>query len=121
METRGETDLPAQQARAQAPPWFPQAHADHRRAPGGGTAPRQGPQAPVGLSGTVCGRVAHEWRMTRTPAKQTTGSLSRVVTLKRRAEFQRIRKGARWATSAFVLEAKERGDREGTMPHPRFG
>jgi ribonuclease P protein component len=59
--------------------------------------------------------------MTRTPAKQTTGSLSCVVTLKRRAEFQRIRKGARWSASAFVLEAKERGDREGTMPHPRFG
>ncbi|MEZ0305704.1 MAG: ribonuclease P protein component [Hyphomicrobiaceae bacterium] len=29
-------------------------------------------------------------------------------TLKRRAEFLRVRKGARWATAAFVLEAKPR-------------
>jgi ribonuclease P protein component len=28
--------------------------------------------------------------------------------LKRRAEFVRVRKGARWATPAFVLEAKPR-------------
>jgi ribonuclease P protein component len=28
--------------------------------------------------------------------------------LKRRAEFLRVRKGARWATAAFVLEAKPR-------------
>jgi ribonuclease P protein component len=61
--------------------------------------------------------------MAKTPAKATAGSLSRVVTLKRRAEFLRIRKGARWATPAFVLEAKERSDggREGAAPHPRFG
>jgi ribonuclease P protein component len=59
--------------------------------------------------------------MAKTLAKGTTGSLSRVVTLKRRAEFQRIRKGARWATSTFVLEAKQRGDREDATPRPRFG
>jgi ribonuclease P protein component len=32
--------------------------------------------------------------------------------LKRRAEFLRVRKGARWATSAFVLEAKARSGGE---------
>jgi ribonuclease P protein component len=57
--------------------------------------------------------------MAKSLAQGTTGPPSRVVTLKRRAEFQRIRKGARWATTAFVLEARARGD--GATPHPRFG
>jgi len=51
------------------------------------------------------------------------GSSSRVTTLKRRTEFQRVRKGARHATPAFVLEARARG---GELPgpssdEPRFG
>jgi ribonuclease P protein component len=45
--------------------------------------------------------------------------------LKRRAEFQRVRKGGRWATPAFVLEAKVRsGDGHAQSeqgPGPRFG
>jgi ribonuclease P protein component len=57
--------------------------------------------------------------MAKTPAQGTTGAPPRVLTLKRRAEFQRIRKGARWTTAAFVIEAKARG--EGAMSHPRFG
>jgi len=57
--------------------------------------------------------------MAKLLAQGTTGSPSRVVTLKRRAEFQRIRKGARWSTAAFVLEAKARGD--AATAHPRFG
>ena len=48
-----------------------------------------------------------------------------MTTLKRRAEFQRVRKGARWATLAFVLEAKERGREDRARPaeaqEPRFG
>jgi ribonuclease P protein component len=59
--------------------------------------------------------------MAKTLAKSTTGRLSRVVTLKRRAEFQRIRKGARWAAAAFVLEARKRTDPDGTTQSPRFG
>jgi hypothetical protein len=47
--------------------------------------------------------------MTKT-ALAADRSAPRVVTLKRRAQFLRIRKGARWATSAFVLEAKRRDD-----------
>ncbi|HWB46493.1 MAG TPA: ribonuclease P protein component [Hyphomicrobiaceae bacterium] len=44
-------------------------------------------------------------------------------TLKRHAEFQRVRKGSRWATLAFVLEARPR---DGTQQQPvadapRFG
>ena len=42
----------------------------------------------------------------------------RVVTLKRRSEFLRLRDGARWAAPAFVLAAKARG--EGAAG-PRFG
>jgi ribonuclease P protein component len=48
-----------------------------------------------------------------------------VTTLKRHAEFQRVRKGARWAGPAFVLEAKERRHedwaRPSEAPEPRFG
>jgi ribonuclease P protein component len=48
---------------------------------------------------------------------------ARLVTLKRRAEFLRVREGARFATSAFVLEAKRRRDQDGptTPSEPRFG
>ena len=49
-------------------------------------------------------------------------SAPRLVTLKRRAQFLRIRKGARWATSAFVLEAKRRDDEAAdARDKPRFG
>jgi ribonuclease P protein component len=55
-------------------------------------------------------------------AKVTTPGLR---TLKRRAEFLRVRKGARWATSAFVMEAKRRSDEVETIqadePRARFG
>jgi ribonuclease P protein component len=46
-----------------------------------------------------------------------------VTTLKKRAEYLRVRKGARCATPVFVLEAKERSgeDRAPTADAPRFG
>jgi ribonuclease P protein component len=47
--------------------------------------------------------------MARARAKAAKGTTAGVTTLKRRAEFLRVRKGARWATPAFVLEAKVRG------------
>ena len=60
-----------------------------------------------------------------TQQAQGTGkpTASRVVTLKRRSEFLRIRKGARWATPAFVLEAKPRvaGDSTAAGNFARFG
>jgi ribonuclease P protein component len=46
--------------------------------------------------------------------ERTTG----LATLRRRAEFLRVRGGARWATPAFVLEAKQRG---GEAEGARFG
>jgi ribonuclease P protein component len=63
------------------------------------------------------------WHPAEVMAKATAGSRSRLVTLKTRAEFLRIRKGARWATPAFVLEAKERGTpaAEKVKSEPRFG
>ena len=55
-------------------------------------------------------------------AKAATGSTSRVTTLRKRAEYLRVRKGARCATPAFVLEAKARGeDRVPPAHEPRFG
>ena len=44
-----------------------------------------------------------------------------IVTLKRRAEFQRVRGGARHSTAAFLLECKPRAVGEGGDPGPRFG
>jgi ribonuclease P protein component len=43
--------------------------------------------------------------------------------LKRRSDFQQVRKGARCATAAFVLEAKPRGDQSPSpgRDFPRFG
>jgi ribonuclease P protein component len=43
-----------------------------------------------------------------------------LATLKRRSEFLRVRGGARWATSGFVLEAKPRVD-DTAADGPRFG
>ena len=46
-----------------------------------------------------------------------------MTTLKKRAEYLRVRKGARCATPAFVLEAKARSDEDRAPPTgtPRFG
>jgi ribonuclease P protein component len=44
----------------------------------------------------------------------------KLVTLRRRAEFLRIRGGGRSATPRFVLEGKRRVNGE-TLPVPRFG
>ena len=56
-------------------------------------------------------------------AKAASVSTPRVTTLKKRAEYLRVRKGARYATPAFVLEAKVRGseDRAQHANEPRFG
>jgi ribonuclease P protein component len=56
-------------------------------------------------------------------AKAASSSTPRVTTLKKRAEYLRVRKGARCATPAFVLEAKARGDDDRARPvdEPRFG
>jgi ribonuclease P protein component len=43
----------------------------------------------------------------------------RLITLKKRAEFLRVRGGGRWATPGFVLEGKARG--EADADGARFG
>src|SRR5262249_55217322 len=56
-------------------------------------------------------------------ATQAQGSTLRVTTLKKRSEFLRVRKGARCAAAAFVLEAKAR-EKSAPGPSaegPRFG
>src|SRR5690606_36649590 len=57
------------------------------------------------------------WQMTNIRAGQAGG---RLVTLKRRPEFLGVRSGARWATPAFVLEAKRRRYALPTGDVPRF-
>jgi ribonuclease P protein component len=63
--------------------------------------------------------------MARARAKAAKGAAPGVTTLKMRAEYLRVRKGARWAGPAFVLEAKERHRKDGGPPAgeqgPRFG
>ena len=63
--------------------------------------------------------------MARARAKAAKSATPGVITLKRRGEFQRVRKGARWAGPAFVLEAKERNhendDPRFVGQEPRFG
>jgi ribonuclease P protein component len=61
--------------------------------------------------------------MARARAKAAQGATPGVTTLKMRAEFLRVRKGARWAGPAFVLEAKERNPQIGPVEAhgPRFG
>jgi ribonuclease P protein component len=54
--------------------------------------------------------------MARTQGNVSPGG--RLETLKRRSDFLRVRGGARWATPAFVLEAKRRG---GSEEEARFG
>jgi ribonuclease P protein component len=61
--------------------------------------------------------------MARREAELAKSAKSPVLTLKRRAEFQRTRKGARWATPGFVLEANRRGEADSTTAtgQARFG
>lgn len=48
-------------------------------------------------------------------------SVVAIVTLKRRAEFQRVRGGARYSARSFLLECKARPPNEKGEQGPRFG
>jgi ribonuclease P protein component len=52
-----------------------------------------------------------------------TAAVARLITLKRRSEFLRVRKGARFSAPAFVLEAKARANAESAAARDgaRFG
>jgi ribonuclease P protein component len=58
--------------------------------------------------------------MAMTPPFVHGPATCRLITLTRRSQFLRLRKGARWATPAFVLEAKERSE-ACAVSTPRFG
>ena len=46
---------------------------------------------------------------------------ARLATMRRRAEFQRLRGGVRWSGAAFVLEGKPRAADLAAISGPRFG
>lgn len=94
-----EAHLPAVQARPQASPRVPRAHGDDRRSPRSRRAPRQGPQAPVGL--TFARLVLHE-----EPQRLTA-----------RPQFLAARRGRRLNGPFFFIEALDRGDGAA----PRYG
>jgi ribonuclease P protein component len=85
-----EADLPAEPARAQAPPRLPGAHGDQRRPPGDRPAPRPRAQAAHGLS------------------PDARGGRLQLVGLVRRAEFLAAAKGPRLHQPAFVLQIGRR-------------
>ena len=59
--------------------------------------------------------------MARAQADALRTSGQRIATLKRRAEFLRLRNGARCATTSFVLEGKRRADQAVEAGTARFG
>jgi ribonuclease P protein component len=87
-ETAREEDLSAEQARQKAPARLPRQKLERGRREGAEPAPREGQEAPVGLSREL------------TP--------SRLETLKRRSEFNAVRGGARWSCPSFLIEARPR-------------
>jgi ribonuclease P protein component len=92
-----EADLPAEPARAQAPPRLPRPHGDQGRPPGDRPAPRLRAQAPVRLTaGEPDGRPA-------------------LVGLRRRAEFLAAAKGTRVHKPAFVLQVGRRAASPGEV------
>jgi ribonuclease P protein component len=82
---------------------------------------------PTGLGPTGLGPTGLAPTAVATLAQTAVGGAgrvaSRVITLKRRSEFLRVRKGARCARPAFVLEAKVRDvkDRMAAVEGARFG
>lgn len=59
---------------------------------------------------------------TGAPGGEKAGASSRIETLKKRSEFLATRKGARWATPHFVLEALKRAPQpSATQSSARFG
>ena len=91
-ERPGEADLSTEQAGAQAPSWLPGAHGDQGRPQGARQAPCPGPRPPQRL----------RW---------TARRLSPMERLRQRADFlAATRVGTKVTTSAFVLQAINRGD-----------
>lgn len=104
---RGEAQLSAQQAQAQAQAWFPRAdeHQAGAEDPGAASGAQAQDADGVGGGGPRTGLV-----------------MARLNTLKDRRDFVRLKSGRRWITPAFVLQAAPRSKSEDTSaPGPRFG
>ena len=97
-----EADLSTEQPRACTPPRLPLAHGDQERPEGARAPPRQGPQAAFRL---IC--IEPDLGFGG-PAPFKSSAPLPLETLKKRAEFLRVRGGGRWAGAAFVLEGKPR-------------
>lgn len=118
-ESNSETHLSAKPACPQAPPRLPQAHAYRGRNQGSCAPAREGAQAPFGVS--IWRPRAVELQVVGgAEADFRVGPLT-LITLKKRAEFLRVRGGARWASPSFVLEAKPRVECDKPSSPPRFG
>lgn len=91
-----ETDLPAEQTGAQAPPRLSCPHGDQGRPQGGGRAPRAWTQAAQCVTGAR-------------PFKPCLA----MERLKRRTDFRAAASGLRAPGSAFVLQARRRADTGG--------
>ena len=118
LELYREAHLSTEPARPQASPRLPQADADQGRHARSDASPRQGPQAPVGLSGWASPAGGPPW--SAAPVGQGTCAVA-LTTLKKRSEFLWVRGGRRWSAAAFVLEARVR-QKAGEAARPaRFG
>lgn len=71
---------------------------------------------PTGSVAPPCERPEETIRLTGSPGK---GLLLRLETLKRRAEFDRLRRGRKWAGRAFMLQGTARAGAD--IAGPRFG
>ena len=60
--------------------------------------------------GAVTGLPGAPGEEARAAGGTPTAAVARLITLKRRSEFLRVRKGARFSAPAFVLEAKARAN-----------
>ena len=131
-----ETDLSTKPSGAQAPPWLPRSHGNQGRHQSAGKAPRQGPQTSERLTHSVASgpRVGSYAELLRgdTAARDTE---MRLVTLKKRGEFLKVRGGNRWSTPSATVECKRRNQtvisltddthisnlENGAVGPPRFG
>ena len=106
--TRGhQTDFPAEQPEAQAPPRFPLAHGDEERPEGAGGASRQGPQTPQ--------RLGHSGPRRALPTDINTPLLE-VERLRIRREFLFAAEGYNERKRFLVVQGRRR-----TPPRPQAG
>jgi ribonuclease P protein component len=105
MEWTGETHIPAEQARSQAPARFPGPHGDCRRPSHHRRPPCAGPEEPFRLIPSL----------SPIRASELPGKDSPVPRLKKRSDFLRASKGDRFHARAFTLQAAKLLDKDGVL------